>query len=54
MVIANDGTGTDSRANYTYRIFGKKRLLKNGKGEIKNYPRNAYSPWELVRRILNQ
>jgi len=33
-------------------IVHKKRTSK--KVRIRNYPRKAYHPWELVRRVLNE
>ncbi len=49
--IANDGTGTPRRGNYDYAMRGgRHRMMKTGR--ITDYARQAYNPWELVRRIL--
>lgn len=57
--VYNDGTGTPERGNYKFRVYrrpGVKRPLsaKGRSGEVKNYPRQAYPVWELIRRVLNE
>lgn len=51
--IVNDGSGTSNRGNYIAQLMRRgttDKVLKTT--VIQNYPRNAYSVWELVRRIL--
>ncbi len=52
--IANQGTGTKTRGNYVAHIMRKGTQDKpQATVEIHDYPRLAYSVWELVRRVLN-
>lgn len=55
--IANDGEQSDEtrgkRGTYDARIY-KKRPKVWHRTKIRNYPREAYHPWELVRQILNK
>lgn len=58
MDIYNDGTGTDTRGNYKYRVYrrpviGRPLSKPSREGAVTNYPRKAYPVWELVRRVLN-
>lgn len=53
MVISNDGTGTDELGSYNVELMRrgtKDKVLRQGL--IQNYPRHAYTVWELVRRAL--
>ena len=53
VMVHNDGTGTATRGNYKYEVFGKNdRVLKRGR--IENWPRKAKSPIALLERILNE
>lgn len=60
MDIYNDGSGTERRGNYGYRVFKRRatvdgfsaRLPISREGRIKNYPRKSYSVWILVKRVL--
>jgi hypothetical protein len=48
-IICNDGSGTETKGNYTALFRGA--LGGNGKsGVIKDYPRKAVSIWNLIRR----
>jgi len=50
--IFNDGTGTKTRGNYGFRIWGKKRpglILREGR--IENHSRMS-GVWHLVARVL--
>lgn len=50
--IVNDGTGTSTRGNYRWAIFGKrKQLLKAG--EIRGWARNSKTAAALLQRVLN-
>ena len=52
--IANQGTGTQKRGNYTAQIMRRGTADKvQTTVEIYDYPRLSYSVWELVRRVLN-
>jgi hypothetical protein len=58
IVIANDLFGSlqteGKRGSYRCIIFKKSQNKVWKKITIKDYPRRAYHPWELVRRILNE
>ncbi len=54
MRICNDGNGTPTRGNYNVEIMRRGTVNKVQKrGSVGNYPRLAYSVWELVRRALH-
>lgn len=58
MDVWNDGTGTEDRGNYSYRIYrggytGRPNPRLGKQGKLLNYPRLSYPVWELIRRILN-
>lgn len=40
------------RGDYIYRLF-KKRNSKFVLGNVEDFPRHSYHPWNLVREILN-
>lgn len=47
--IANDGTGSVTKGNYTASFLGANGGY--GKvGRVENYPRKAVSIWNLIRR----
>jgi hypothetical protein len=50
--IWNDATGTPTRGNYRFRIFGKRGKLI-AEGELKDFPRRSYTSVELLKRCLN-
>lgn len=47
--IANDGTGTASRANYDVRLYARNdgRLVRTAR--VENWPRNAKPAWRLLQ-----
>lgn len=54
LLIANDGTGTPRRGNYTgvlLRRGSTKRVQRTAR--LLDYPRQSYTVWEFVRRMLN-
>ena len=53
LKIVNDGTGTQSRGNYHFGLFGKTNRLMN-KGEIKGWPRKQKHVWALIHRVLGE
>lgn len=50
--IGNDGTGTDSRGNYTVRLYarGNGRLIRTAR--IENWPRNDRPAWRLIAAAM--
>ena len=48
--IMSDG----SKADYDVEIWKKRRGRPWRELRVKNWPRRAYHPWELVRCILNE
>jgi hypothetical protein len=42
------------RGSYRYSLFKKKEDVVSRQGHIESYPRESYSVWELIRRILEQ
>lgn len=55
LVLTNDGKGTDKRCNYKAELMRrgtKDTVLKST--TIMNYPRHAYTVWELIRRVLQE
>ena len=48
--IQTDGT----RGDYKATVFKKRRGIVFKTVRVRDYPRKAYHPWELVRRILNE
>jgi hypothetical protein len=56
--ISNDLTESirtsGKRGDYNAVIYKKRRGIPWKRVRIKSYPRKAYHPWELVRRILNE
>lgn len=56
--ISNDVLATleskGRRGSYIYEIQKKRKGRIVSKGLIADYPREAYSVWELVRRILEK
>lgn len=53
MVLSNDGGGSRTRGNYNIQVMRRGTTDKVQKhGFIANYPRLAYSVWELIRRAL--
>ena len=52
IIICNDGSGTHTRGNYIWSIYGRRgQLLK--RGELKNWPRNSKTAAALLQRVLN-
>ena len=51
--IVNDGTGTPTLGNYTFRITGKnsKQVLKQG--AVKDWPRKSKTALALLQRVIN-
>lgn len=57
MEIANTGTGTGTRGDYTGRTLrGRQGALDQGltqrEAQVLNYPRQAIHVWHLVARML--
>jgi hypothetical protein len=53
VIIVNDGTGTIKRGNYVWRIASSNgRTLRSG--TLTNYPREAYHPTVLLKRVLDK
>ena len=52
MVIANDGTGTVKRGNYTGSTLRKGTLRQQRAGRVENHARLSYNVWVLVRKML--
>lgn len=58
-IIANDGTGSSTRGNYTAKIGRKGQTLEQTwskpqrTGTVTNYPRLSLTIWHLVRRALD-
>lgn len=51
--IINDGTGTHKCGNYDIHVMRKGTTNKvQRSGRVTDYPRQAYTVWELVRRGL--
>ena len=51
--ISNTGTGDLKRADYEVEVFRKGSTTKvQRRGLVMNYPRQAYTVWELVKRGL--
>jgi hypothetical protein len=57
LLFDNDVWGTlttrGNRGTYRCRIFKKRRGGRKRQVIVRDYPRLAYHPWELVRRALN-
>ena len=52
-IIANDGTGTDSRGNYFANLFlTRDKVWKTVR--IKDFPRKSYNVWKLLQRVLKE
>lgn len=51
-LIANDGTGTATRGNYTARFFGKRHKEIGNAAIVKAFPRKRLLAWDLVFRAL--
>lgn len=51
--IINNGSGTEKRGNYNVRLWLKKKVAWK-EVEIKNFPRESYNVWRLIKRILNE
>ncbi len=57
MHISNEGKFTDekkTRCNYIAQIMRRGTIKPLKTTIIENYPRAAYSVWELVRRVLER
>jgi len=52
MTIANDGTGTKTRGNYTYKITQKRTGVLWKSGRIDDFPRKRLGHWDLIFRCL--
>jgi hypothetical protein len=53
MHIINNGHGTHERGEYDVEIMRKETTDKvQRRGMVRDYPRQAYTVWELVRRAL--
>lgn len=54
MKICNDGTSTNpKRGDYEVSLFRKGSTTKvQRQGLVRDYPRQSYTVWELVRRAL--
>lgn len=59
MDIFNDGSGTETRGNYGYRVYRKgtadgfvSRMPVSHSGRVTNYPRKSYPVWILLKRVL--
>ena len=52
-VIANDGSGTDKRGNYSAVFMGKTRRSIRGI-TVRNFPRKSYTAWKLLYLALKQ
>lgn len=51
--IANDGTGSRTVGNYTYKLFDKLgRVIKTG--SVKGFHRRRDNVWKLLKLILDQ
>lgn len=50
MKIANDGTGTRSIGNYTFKVWSKGKLWKIG--AIKGFHRLRFNVWYLIFNCL--
>jgi len=51
--IANDGTGTSTRGNYTYTLSRKGSPNSTWrKGSIKGFPRKRLKAWDLLALCL--
>ena len=49
LLIANDGTGSDTKSNYNAQFKGEHG--GSGKsGTVLDYPRKAVAIWNLIRR----
>jgi hypothetical protein len=48
IAIQNDGTGTDSSANYTYRVYVNRRQI--GSGEVRGHIRK--DGWAVLLRLI--
>lgn len=48
--IWNDATGTKTKGNYCFQLFGKSRLLREG--EIKGFSRLSKNVWYLIKEML--
>lgn len=51
-VISSVRTG-GKRGNYSVKIYKKQKRLWM-KLRLRDFPRQSYHPWEMIRRILNQ
>lgn len=58
IYISNDVMKTlftdGKRGTYKFELFKKIKGRVAAKGRVVDFPRQAYHPWELVRRLLNQ
>ena len=53
MHIINNGRGTPKRGEYDVRIMRKGTTnTVQREGMVRDYPRQSYTVWELVRRAL--
>ena len=52
MVIANDGSGTMKRGNYTGSTIRKGTLKQQRAGRVENHARLHHHVWVLVRKML--
>ena len=50
-LIANDGTGTQERGNYTIRLFETGKVGER-RGKYWGFLRQQRGPWDLVYRCL--
>jgi hypothetical protein len=48
--IANDGTGTPTRGNYSWAVYGKRKLLRCG--TLVDWPRKSKTAPALLARVL--
>lgn len=53
MIITNDGTGTDKRCSYDVEVMRRGAPSRvQRRARVQDYPRLAYTVWELVKRAL--
>ncbi len=52
LEIFNDATGTSTKGNYGYCIFGRRGQLLKKANDITNFPRKRLTVFDLVFRVL--
>lgn len=52
-IIANDGTGTETRGNYNVRLSPRGAPLNvYRRGRVEGFPRKGLGAWDLLYRAL--